>query len=84
MARQFSGPVEQVDLVLVDRQIVSNLEQFLSSCERCNPAARVSVDRILDEIMKCDPLRTAYMLEHTATCPKCGAKVHEQTLVGLR
>ena len=53
----------------------------IGGCEACSEEADILFDLILDQVTGRNSLTTDYVLSEVATCPECGAKVFEDTLV---
>jgi hypothetical protein len=83
MPREFfdPGPEDQT-VVLVDPATLRQAEQFIESCEHCNPKdAEIPFDNLLDQVTGADPSVTDYLLEEPAECPLCRHDVLEKTLI---
>jgi len=83
MPRDFFDPKpEQQNVVLVHSATLRKAEQFIESCEHCNPeGAEMPFDNILDRVTGSDPSVTDYILEEPAKCPQCRREIREKTLV---
>jgi len=69
-------------VVLIDAATLRKAEQFIESCESCNPdGAEIPFDVILDRVTGLDPSVTDYILEQLAKCPNCKRDIMEKTLV---
>jgi len=79
----FSLPIDQMEVVLIDRGTVSQALKFVSRCEGCSTEAEIPFDSILDQLTARDPRVTDYLLEITPPCPSCLHPVTEKTRVQI-
>ena len=79
--KYFGAPIEDADVVLVDEDMLSQAEKWITACERCSENAEHSFDQILDTLTGCDPTTTDYLMCRVAKCPCCHRAVTERTLV---
>jgi hypothetical protein len=54
---------------------------MIAGCEACTEDATLPFDNILDRLTGSNPSVTDYVLEVSARCLQCGAKINEKTLV---
>jgi hypothetical protein len=76
----FQPPWTEPEFVPIDEEIEIAL-RVVVACEACETDAEIPFDWIIDKITGCDPLTTEYVMSAPAKCPKCGAEIHEKTLV---
>jgi len=68
--------------VLVDASTLRQAEQFIESCEHCNPrCAEIPFASVLDQITGLDPSVTDYIFEEPVTCPRCRHDILETTFI---
>jgi len=77
----YAPQLELSHIVLVDECTVAKTEALISGCERCNEAAEISFDYLLDAVSGCDPSNTEYLMCRPARCPSCHGAVCEKTLI---
>ena len=75
--------MEHKRVVFVKSSTVVVLERLLGGCEQCSEGAALPMDGLLDNLTGNDPSLTAYLLQHPAICPRCYAKITEDTLIEL-
>ena len=68
-------------VLAVSRETMLRAEAEICGCETCTEDAAVLFVLVLDEVTGRDASVTDYVLSEPATCPACGAKVFEDTLV---
>ncbi len=79
--KEFAPCWEDTDVVLIDEDMLSKAENFVTGCERCVEHAEMTFEYILDEITGCDPTSTEYVMCHAAKCPGCFQDITEKTLI---
>jgi hypothetical protein len=84
MRKDFSLPIDRMDVVLIDRATVSQALTFVSRCEGCSAEAEIPFDSILDRLTERDPRFTDYLIEITPPCPSCLHPVTEKTRVQIQ
>jgi hypothetical protein len=78
----FDPPLEQLQIIVVDRATLRRAERLVRACEACKPDDCVSLfDSALDQITGGDPQFTDYFLPALASCPWCSAPIQEKTAV---
>ncbi len=74
-------PIEQLDIVFIDRIRIYRIEREITSCEACDPEAEIPLHWILDKITGHRGSMTDYVLQRPAHCQCCGREVTEKTSV---
>jgi len=71
---------EDPELQFVPVSIQQLARAQVESCEKCNPEAKIPFDWV---IRACADAKdyVDYVLPAPGLCPKCGARIHEKTLV---
>ena len=83
-ALDFGQCWDENKVVLVNEDLLSEAQAFISGCEHCcDASAEIAFDYILDALTECDPTITEYVLCRTAQCPRCHHEVTEKTLVSV-
>ena len=83
MTKPVARAVEDVNIVLVGEALLSELELWLSACERCVSNAVITLDYVLDALTGADPQVTEYVMCRPTRCPTCSSQINEKTLVAL-
>ena len=84
MSKDFlTPPIDQMDVVLIDRGTVSQALTFVTRCAACSIEAEIPFDSILDRLTERDPRVTDYIIEITPPCPYCLHPVTEKTAVRI-
>ena len=79
--KYFVAPLGETNVVLVDEDILSLAEKWITACEQCSNIAELAFEELLDSITGCDPNTTDYLMCRTARCPSCNSKVNEKSLI---
>lgn len=79
--RRTGGKYAMKEVIVVSRETILRAQAQIGGCEACSENAGIIFDFILDEVTGLDALETNYLLSEPATCPECGARVLEDTLV---
>ena len=77
----FDQPIEQIDIVLIDKAKIAQIEREITACQRCDRKAEIPLDWILDKITGHRGSTTDYVLETPAYCERCGREVTVKTSV---
>ena len=78
----FEQPPDEIDLVLVTGDTLTEAALLIVSCEACRPEdCSYPFDWVLDFLMGRPGCRTDYLLPRPAKCPNCGRNIVEKTLV---
>ena len=83
MLKRVRLPIEEINIVLVDENIIQEAEEWLSACEHCADVSGLTLDYILDALTGSDPQVTEYMMCRPARCPFCASEVQEKTCVAV-
>jgi hypothetical protein len=83
MLKRVQLPIEEINIVLLDENIVEEAEQWVLGCEHCTDVAILELDYVLDAITGCDPQVTEYVMCRPAQCPFCSSEVQEKTRVAV-
>ena len=75
----FDQPIEQFEIVLIDKATIAQIEREITACQRCDRKAEIPLDWILDKITGHRGSTTDYLLETLAYCRCCGREVTEKT-----
>lgn len=75
--------VEDLQIILIDRETVGQVESWLTACERCAANAITALDYVIDAVTGRDGAAAEYLMSRPATCPSCSNKITEKTLVVL-
>jgi len=68
-------------IIVVSRETLFRAQAQICGCETCSENDGIMFDFILDEVTGRKASETNYLLSEPATCPECGARVLEDTLV---
>jgi len=77
----YDPPLEQMSVYLVGENLRAAAQSLIRGCEQCCDCPEITFDCILDELTKCDPKSTEYILCRPARCPRCRRDVTERTIV---
>jgi succinate dehydrogenase/fumarate reductase-like Fe-S protein len=83
MIKPVAGTIEDINIVLVGEALLSEVEQWLSACERCVDNAVITLDYVLDALTGSDPQVTEYMMCRPTHCPACSSQINEKTRVAV-
>ena len=83
MARDFFDPTpEEIEVVLVSEETLSQAALLIISCEGCCPEdADFPFDWVLDHVARRSGSSTDYVMVSPAKCPNCHRDILEKTLV---
>ena len=78
----FDPPPEEMEVVLVNEETLSQAALLIISCEGCCPVdAEFPFDWVLDHITGRSSSNTDYVMQSPARCPNCHRDILEKTLV---
>ena len=83
LTRDFFDPSpEEIEVVLVNEETLSEAALLIISCERCSPEdAEFPFDWVLDHVTGRSGANTDYVMQSPAKCPNCHREILEKTLV---